>query len=116
MKKNFYISLIFILLSSCAESVALLGPATTSVGGGTPAQSALTTAFSYGVKKQTGKSPMEHAYSYIEKNNPKKEKIKCVAFLESTNSELCAAIQKNIIQTKKKIVEKSKIKFLNSKE
>lgn len=116
MKKNLSLIITLIILTSCAESMALLGPASTSIGGATHSQSALTSVFSYGVKKQTGKSPFEHAFKYIEKHNPKKEKSKCVEFLEATNSELCSAIKKNVIQTKKKIVEKSKIKFLNSKE
>ena len=30
----------------------------------------LSSSISYGVKKQTGKSPMEHAIAYAEKHNP----------------------------------------------
>ena len=64
MKKIFILSVALMLLSGCAESIALLGPASTSVTGGNIAQSTFSSAMSYGVKKQTGKSPMEHAMAY----------------------------------------------------
>jgi len=115
MKKSFGLLAILFLLSGCAETIALLGPATTSAGGGKIAQSAFSSALSYGVKKQTGKSPMEHAMTYVKENNPKQKKEKCIFFLESTSSEVCAAAKKTIIETRKKIVEKSKTKFLNYK-
>lgn len=98
-----------ILLSGCAESLALLGPASTSVTGGNLAQSAVSSAMSYGVKKQTGKSPMEHVLAYAEKHNPEKTKSKCVVFLKSTESELCEAVKKNISQTKDYLINKKSI-------
>ncbi len=70
IKKISLLSICLLILSSCANSVALLGPASTSVTGGNIAQSALTSSVSYGIKKQTGKSPMEHAMAYAEKHNP----------------------------------------------
>ena len=60
MKKIFGFLLGLTLLTGCAESLALLGPTSTAVTGGNIAQSALSSAVNYGVKKQTGKSPMEH--------------------------------------------------------
>ena len=44
-----------LLLSGCAESVALLG---TSMSNGKIVQSSVNTAISYGFKKQTGKTPL----------------------------------------------------------
>ena len=41
----------------------------------------------------------------IKKYNPEKKKEKCVNFIESTNSEACAAVKENILKTKKKIVK-----------
>ena len=114
MKKILSLFSILFLLNGCAESMALLGPASSVLGGGNAAQSAVSSAVSFGVKKKTGKSPTEHIYTYMKKKNPKDNKEKCVEFLEATNSEICAIVKKNIIETKKKIVEKSKIKFLNS--
>ena len=66
MKKFLGFLLGLILLTGCAESLALLGPTSTAVTGGNIAQSALSSAVNYGVKKQTGKSPMEHAMTYAE--------------------------------------------------
>jgi len=62
-----------------------------------------------GVKKQTGKSPMEHAMVYVEKHNPEMKKSKCVAFLDSTESEICEAVKKNISETKEYFINKKKI-------
>ena len=65
MKKVFFLLLSLFLLNGCAETVALLGP----VGGasnGKMLQSSLNSVINYGVKKQTGKSPLEHALAYAE--------------------------------------------------
>ncbi len=96
------------LLTGCAESLALLGPTSTAVTGGNIAQSAFSTALNYGVKKQTGKSPMEHAIAYAEEINPQKKKEPCLSFVEKTNSEICAIVKKQLKITKSKILKKSK--------
>ena len=80
---------------------------------GKVAQSAVSSAISYGVKKQTGKSPSQHALAYVKKHNPENKKEKCINFIEASNTEACAAIKKNILEAKKKIVKNSNIKFLN---
>ena len=107
MRKIFVLLTTMFLLNSCAESVALLG---TSIGGasnGKLIQSSLTSSISYGVKKQTGKAPLEHVKAYAEKINPEKKKEPCVSFLEKTNSEICLIVKKQLILTK------SKIKYLD---
>ena len=103
MKKITGLMLTLVFLSGCVESVALIGPMS---GSGNIAQSALSSSISYGVKKQTGKSPMEHAIAYAEKHNPEKKKSKCVSFIERTNSEICEAVKKNILETKEYFVNK----------
>lgn len=122
MKK--IISLLFVatLLSGCVESMALLGPATSGAGSHKIAQSAVSSALSYSVKKQTGLTPSGHALAYVKKHNPESKKEKCVEFINMTNSETCAAIKNNISKTSKKIVEvknsildKSKIENLAKK-
>ena len=100
--------LLLTLLSSCAESLALLGPTSTAVTGGNIAQSALSSSLNYGVKKRTGKSPMEHAIAYAETMNPEKKKEPCLSFAEKTNSEICAIVKKQLKITKSKILNKSK--------
>tara|TARA_Y100000992_G_scaffold139004_1_gene92147 strand:+ start:316 stop:624 length:309 start_codon:yes stop_codon:yes gene_type:complete len=67
MRKIFVLLTTIFLLNGCAESVALLG---TSIGGasnGKVIQSSLTSSISYGVKRQTGKGPLEHVKAYAEK-------------------------------------------------
>ena len=107
MKKIFSLLLTLIFLSGCAQSLALLGPASSS---GNLAKTAISSSISYGIKKQTGKSPMEHAVAYAEKHNPEKKKSKCISFLNSTESEICEAVKKNISETKEYFKNKEKIR------
>ena len=104
MKNIFVILATLFLLNGCAQSLALLGP---GAANGKIVQSSFNSVISYGVKKQTGKSPLEHAISYAEEKNPEKKKEPCLSFLEKTNSEICAIVKKRMILTK------SKVKFLN---
>jgi hypothetical protein len=84
------------LLVSCAESIALLGGAATGVANGNVVNSSLKSAVSFGIKKQTGKTPMQHALAYAKEMNPNKEKEKCISFIERTNSEACMIVKKQI--------------------
>ena len=112
MKKILGFLLGLTLLTGCAESLALLGPTSTAVTGGNIAQSAISSAVNYGVKKQTGKSAMEHAIEYAEEMNPQKKKEPCLSFAEKTNSEICAIVKKQLKITKSKILNKSKEKSI----
>ena len=107
MRKIFVLLTTMLLLNGCAESVALLGPSVGGVSNGKMLQSSLNSAISYGVKKQTGKAPLEHIKAYAEKINHEKKEEPCLSFLEKTNSEICAIVKKRLILTK------SKVKFLN---
>ena len=93
------------LLNGCAESVALLS---TGASNGRIVQSSLNSAISYSVKKQTGKTPLEHAIAYAEEKNPEKKKEPCLSFVEKTNSEICAILKKQLKLTKSKILMKSR--------
>ena len=108
MKKILGFLLGLTLLTGCAESLALLGPTSTAVTGGNFAQSTISTAVNYGVKKQTGKSAMKHVMTYAEEMSPQKKKKPCLSFAEKTNSEICAIVKKQLKITKSKILEKSK--------
>ena len=112
MKKILGFLLGLTLLTGCAESLALLGPTSTAVTGGNIAQSAFSSAINYSVKKQTGKSPMEHAMAYAEEINPQKKKEPCLSFVQKTNSEICAIVKKQLKITKSKILKKSNEKSL----
>ena len=107
MKKIFVLLTSMLLLNGCAESMALLGTSVSGASNGKMVQSSLNSAISYGVKKQTGKAPLEHVKAYAKKINPEKKEEPCLSFLEKTNSEICAIVKKRLILTK------SKIKYLN---
>ena len=94
-----------LLLNGCAESVALLS---TGASNGRIVQSSLNSALSYSVKKQTGKTPLEHAIAYAEEKNPEKKKEPCLSFVEKTNSEICALLKRQLKLTQSKIFMKSK--------
>ena len=104
MKKIFGLLISLLLLNGCAESVALLGSSIGGASSGKIAQSSLHTAVSYGVKKQTGKGPLEHVLAYAEKIDPEKNKEPCISFIEKTNSEICAIVKKQLSLTKSKII------------
>ena len=104
MQKILGLLVILFLLNGCAESVALLG---TGASNGRIVQSSLNSALSYSVKKQTGKTPLEHAIAYAEEKNPEKKKEPCLSFVEKTNSEICALLKKQLKLTKSKILMKS---------
>ena len=93
------------LLTGCTNSLALLGPTSTAATGGNIAQSVVSSGVNYGVKKQTGKSAMEHVISYAEEINPEKKKEPCLSFAEKTNSEICNIVKKQLKITKSKISE-----------
>ena len=112
MKKILGLLLGLTLLTGCVESLALLGPTAPAVTGGNIAQSAFSSAVNYSVKKQTGKSPMEHAIAYAEEVNPEKKKEPCLSFAEKTNSEICAIVKKQLELSKSKILMRSKEKSI----
>ena len=93
MKKILLLLPTIFLLNGCAESLALLGPGASN---GKFVQSSLNSAISYGVKKQTGKTPLEHAIAYAEEKNPERKKETCISSFEITRSEFCTIVKKQI--------------------
>jgi len=112
MKKILILSLSFIFLTGCINSMALLGPAT-GAANGKVVQSSIQSAVSYGIKQQTGKSPFEHALAYTEQkdlencNKQEKETKKCSTLREKLLS------AKSLVDKKDDIIEDVKT---NSKE
>ena len=104
MKKIFGLLTTLLLLNGCVESVALLGSSVGGASSGKMLQSSLNSAISYGVKKQTGKGPLEHVVAYAEKINPEKKKEPCLSFVKKTNSEICAIVKKQLSLTTSKII------------
>jgi hypothetical protein len=125
MKKILILLASMFLLVGCAESMALLGPITGAASGKT-LQSSIQSGVSYAIKKQTGKSPFEHALAASKKTD---EKI-CDT-LDKEKPKSCNAITDKIVSTEKlikkkkqsarelalavqiRIKEKSKIKYLD---
>ncbi len=106
MKKFFVLLTTMLFLNGCAESIALLGTSAGSASNGKILQSSFNTIASYGIKKQTGKGPLEHVKAYAEKVNPEKKKEPCLSFLEQTNSEICLIVKKRLNLTKSKIINR----------
>ena len=104
MKKILILLSTTFLLSGCAESLALLGTGTSN---GKILQSSLNSAVSYGVKKQTGKTPLEHVIAYAEEKNPEKKKETCFSSFEITRSEFCTIVKKEIKSKSTDMMEKT---------
>ena len=107
MKKVFFLLSSLFLLNGCAESVALLGGSVGGASNGKMLQSSLNSVISYGVKKQTGKSPLEHALAYAEEKNPEKKQETCISFIKRTRSEFCTILNKQISLTNIAVKEKT---------
>ena len=104
MKKILVLLSTIFLLNGCAESLALLS---TSTSNGKILQSSLNSAVSYGVKKQTGKTPLEHAVAYAESVNPEKKQETCISSIERTRSEFCTVVKKQISLTNTALKKKT---------
>ena len=73
MKKISGLLTALLLLSGCAETMALLGPASTSIGGGNVLRSTVSSTISYAVKKQT-----DCQYCFQEASCPENRDYKCM--------------------------------------
>ena len=104
MKKILLLFSSIFLLSGCAESLALLG---SGASNGRLIQSSLNSAISYGVKKQTGKTPLEHAIAYAEEKNPERKKETCISSFEITRSEFCTIAKKQIKLKSTAVIKKT---------
>ena len=104
MRKIILLLSTILLLNGCAESIALLG---SGASNGKIVQSSLNSAISYGIKKQTGKTPLEHAIAYAEEINPERKKETCISHFEITRSEFCTIVKKQVKLKSSKIIEKT---------
>ena len=118
MKKIVFLLFAMLLLNGCFGSIASIIGA--GAGNGKLAQRAISSGIQFGIERTTGKSSLEHAVSFAEKHNPDRKKEKCVNFIESSNSEVCAIVKKKVKNVttkvsdlKNQIKNSSKIKNLN---
>ena len=102
MRKIFILLVSMLLLVGCVESVAVIG---TGAANGKVVQSSIQSGASYGVKKITGKTPLNHAVSYAKKNTNIEKKNSCSYFAKK-DLELCLTVEKKIISKQIKIEEK----------
>ncbi len=84
MKKIIFLIFSILLLNSCAQTTALIGPAITVGTSGNIVQA----GYSYGsnmlIKETTGKTPGQHVTSYVvEKRQEKKIKNQMTDYLKS---------------------------------
>ena len=107
MKKVFFLLSVFLTLNGCAESIALLGSSVGGASSGKMLQSSLNSAISYGVKQQTGKTPLGHVLAYAEEKNPEKKQETCISFIKKTRSEFCTIVKKQISLTNTAVKEKT---------
>ena len=107
MKKVFFLLSIVFLLNGCAESVALLGSSVGGASSGKMLQSSLNSVISYGVKQQTGKTPLGHVLAYAEEKNPEKRQETCISFIKRTRSEFCTIVNKQISLTNSAVKKKT---------
>jgi hypothetical protein len=103
MKKIFILLASMFLLVGCVESVAVIG---TGAANGKIVQSSLQSGASYGVKKITGKTPLNHAIGYAKKNTNQKKKNQCASFTKKKDLELCLMVEKKKISKQVNLEEK----------
>ena len=65
MKKIYFISISFMLLTGCAQNLAIIGPAFSIVKTGGIQQALVGETINHGVKNKTGKNVSEHAISLL---------------------------------------------------
>ena len=104
MRKIFILLASTLLLVGCLESVAVIG---TGAANGKVVQSSIQSGASYGVKKITGKTPLNHAVSYAKKNTNKEKKNSCSPFANKKDPELCLRVEKKIVSKQIKLEEKN---------
>ena len=84
MRKIIILLLSLVLLSACAQSTALLGPAIAIGNTGNLMQASYSYGSNMAIKHTTGKTPEGHVKSYIqEKREEKKIREEIVSYLET---------------------------------
>ena len=84
MRKILIILFSLVLLSACAQSTALIGPAITVGNTGNILQAGFSYGSNMAIKQTTGKTPGGHVTTYIEeKKEEKKIRKEFASYLES---------------------------------
>ncbi len=102
MKKIIGLLFFGFLLTGCyTSSLTVVGPAT-GVASGKLSETVTTTTVRHIVKKQTGKTPLEHVLS--EKQIKKIDKSKSKINLCNKNPDFCRAINSRVEKTRKQLI------------
>ena len=102
MRNLISLLLLGLFLSGCyTSSLVYVGPATGGING-RPAESLISTSVNYAVKKQTGKSPIEHVLTkeQITTYESKKQKLNPC----EKNVEFCSIIKSRVEQMHQKFL------------
>jgi hypothetical protein len=110
MKKIFILLGSMTLLVSCVESVAVMG---TGAANGKLVQSSVNTGISYGIKAQTGKTPIQHALTYSKNNKIKKKEKSCSSHSDKKNLDICLKLKERITSNRFDIKKNSSYETLN---
>ena len=122
MKKIVGLLFFSMLLTGCyTNSLTMVGPAT-GVASGKLSETATSTTINHIVKKQTGKTPIEHVLS--EKQIKTIDKTKSKINPCTKNPDFCAVINKRIEKTRKQLlglnlqarIEKNHKRFLENQK
>ena len=99
MKKIYFLLFYFMLLTGCAQNLALLGPALSVVKTGGIQHAIVGETINHGVKNKTGKNVSEHAMSLLsdeveiqECDNTYSNNLQKIFFVKSKASD-CKKIQ-----------------------
>ena len=93
-----------LFLTGCySSSLTMVGPAT-GVASGKISETATSTSINYLVKKQTGKTPIEHVLSESQIKTVEKQKAKVNPCNLQKNNKLCSVLNTRIEKTRKQLM------------
>ena len=103
IKKILNYILVSIILSGCAQSTAMIGPAITLASSGNMSQAGLTFFGNKAVEKETGMDTVSYVSNKIEKQNSKNK----------LNREFKKLVENNFQKTRKKLISQNQYKTFN---
>jgi hypothetical protein len=104
MKKIFILLTSMFLLVGCIESIALISGGATN---GRMVQSSLQSGVSYVIKKQTGKTPLGHTISYVNKKNNSKKQEPCSFFDNKKDMKICSMVKERVASNQSRKEERN---------
>ena len=99
MRKIYFLLISFMLLTGCAQNLALLGPAVSIATTGGIQQAMIGGTINHGIKNETGKDVSGHVMNLMDKDN---ENLECKSvhsnslqevFFENSEDIECKSIQ-----------------------